>query len=48
MKPNADLTARVRHAITEATWTNLPEYDAHAAAEAAVMEVIAYITRRAA
>lgn len=48
MKPNADLTVHVREAIREAIWTNLPEHDAHNAAEAAVLAVIEYITRRAA
>jgi hypothetical protein len=44
MKPAPTLTAQVREAIKEATWTNLPEYDAHNAAEAAVQAVIEYIT----
>lgn len=44
MKPAAALTAQVREAIKEATWTKLPEYDAHNAAEAAVQAVIDYIT----
>lgn len=48
MKPVPALTAQVRFAIQEATYTNLPEYDAHNAAEAAVMAVIEYITRIAA
>lgn len=48
MKPNPALTVAVRDAIKEAMWTKLPEYDAHCAAEAAVMAVIEYITRRAA
>lgn len=43
MKPASALTARVREAIKEATYTNLPEYDAHNAAEAAVLAVIDYI-----
>jgi hypothetical protein len=44
MKPNPDLTAQVRFAIREATYTNLPEYDAHNAAEAAIQAVIEFIT----
>jgi hypothetical protein len=45
VKPAPALTAQVREAIREATWTNLPEYDAHAAAEAAVQAVIDYISK---
>lgn len=48
MKPAPALTAKVREAIRESTYTTLPEYDAHNAAEAAVQAVIDYITGRAA
>lgn len=48
MKPAPALTAKVRDAIRESTWTDLPEYDAHCAAEAAVQAVIDYITGKAA